>query len=137
MATVSGDPGLMLAKLEQLVANNGIQLTYEALRPGLDGYSAGGRIAINKNLDLSTRFSVIAHELAHEWLDHRSNETTVTVKETEAEAVSFVVCSAHGLNCHNASTDYIHLYNGDAARLLSSLNGIQAVAVRILKGLSD
>ncbi len=137
LATVSGDPGLMLAKLEQLVTSSGIQLSYEELRPGLDGYSAGGRIAINQNLDSSSRFSVLAHELAHEWLDHRSSETTVTVKETEAEAVAFVVCSANGLDCHNASTDYIHLYNGDTATLMSSLNGIQAVAVRILSGLSN
>jgi N-terminal domain of anti-restriction factor ArdC len=136
LATASGDPGQMLTKLEALIERSGIRLTYDELRPGLEGYSAGGRIAINRELDAANRFSVMAHELAHEWLDHRTQETSLTIKETEAEAVAFVVCSAHGIECHQSSTDYIQLYRGDSATLMTSLNVIQTVAVRILNGLS-
>ncbi len=136
LAKASGEPRQMLSKLEALVESSGIQLSYLELRPGLEGYSAGGRIAINQELDEANRFSVIAHELAHEWLDHRTSETSITIKETEAEAVAFVVCSAHGIESHQSSTDYIQLYQGDSATLMTSLNVIQAVAVRILNGLS-
>ncbi len=35
------------------------------------------------------------------------------VRETEAEAVAFVVCRGIGLETNNAAADYIALYNGD------------------------
>ncbi|OJV39977.1 MAG: hypothetical protein BGO25_09265 [Acidobacteriales bacterium 59-55] len=38
--------------------------------------------------------------------------TTKTVRETEAEAVAFVVGKAVGLVTGTASADYIHLYHG-------------------------
>jgi hypothetical protein len=57
---------------------------------------------------------------------------TRTVRETEAEAVSFVVCEAVGLDTNTASADYIRMYSGDKAMLGESLHLIQSTAAAIL-----
>jgi hypothetical protein len=44
----------------------------------------------------------------------RRTLTTKTVRETEAEAVAFVVCHALGLETGKGSADYIQLYHRDA-----------------------
>ena len=64
--------------------------------------------------------------------DPRRSQTTQRVRETEAEAVAFVVCQGIGLNTNTAAQDYISLYSGDAALLLESLEYIQQTANRIL-----
>jgi hypothetical protein len=46
------------------------------------------------------------------------------VRETEAEAVAFVVGKAVGLVTGSASADYIQLYHGNASLLAESLEVI-------------
>ena len=67
----------------------------------------------------------------------RHGETTKTVRETEAEAVSFIVCSAIGLETGSASADYILLYSGNAETLTESLMAIQKTSGKILNSLFD
>jgi hypothetical protein len=55
----------------------------------------------------------------------RRTATTKTVRETEAEAIAFVVSQTIGLDAGRASADYIHLYHGNAALLAESLEVIQ------------
>jgi hypothetical protein len=64
--------------------------------------------------------------------DERRNGTSKRVRETEAEAVAFVVCSAIGLETGSASQDYIGLYGGDAKLLGESLKYVQQAASQIL-----
>jgi hypothetical protein len=59
------------------------------------------------------------------------------VRETEAEAVAFVVCHGIGLNTNSASSDYIQLYNGDKETLMKSLERIQKTASEILQAVTD
>ncbi len=54
------------------------------------------------------------------------------IRETEAEAVAFVVCQGIGLDTNSASSDYIQLYNGDKETLVKSLERIQRTAAEIL-----
>jgi DNA transposition AAA+ family ATPase len=78
------------------------------------------------------------HEMAHEML-HRSERRTLTtkqVRETEAEAVAFVVCQSIGLQTGTASADYIQLWNGDAKLLAESLEVVQRTAAVILGAIS-
>ena len=79
----------------------------------------------------------MVHEVAHELLDRgdRRKETTHTVRETEAEAVTFVVASAIGLDTNSASSDYIQLHAGDKATLAESLAYIQQTAGVILQAI--
>ena len=62
----------------------------------------------------------------------RQTATTKTVRETEAEAVAFVVGKAIGLVTGSASADYINLYHGNASLLAESLEVVQQVANVIL-----
>ena len=82
-------------------------------------------------------FSTLVHETAHELLHkaERRTATTKTVKETEAEAVAFVVGKAVGLVTGSASADYIQLYHGNASLLAESLEVIQQTAGVILAAL--
>jgi antirestriction protein ArdC len=130
---VEGDVSGHFERLVKHVADSGIALEYEAVMNG-DGSSAGGKITLRSGMPAAETFSVLVHELAHERL-HRSDrrkETTVRVRETEAEAVAFVVCSALGLSTNGAAANYIGLYNGDADLLISSLALIQQTAAAIL-----
>jgi hypothetical protein len=57
------------------------------------------------------------------------------VRETEAEAVAFIVGQAVGLEMGTASSDYIQLYKGNAALLAESLQVIQRTSAVILGAL--
>jgi hypothetical protein len=58
--------------------------------------------------------------------------TTKTERETEAEAVAFVVGKTIGLRTNRALADYIHLYHGNAALLTESMEVIQRTSAVIL-----
>jgi hypothetical protein len=134
---VSGDPGENIDRLAAFVKSKGIQLVYNPnIAPAL-GMSYGGRIAILPGQSKAETFSTLVHETAHELL-HRSERrtaTTKTVRETEAEAVAFVVGKAVGLVNDNASASYIQLYHGNASLLAESLEVIQQTASIILAAL--
>src|SRR5271168_1532971 len=134
---VSGDPGENIDGLAAFVKSKGIQLVYNAnLAPAL-GMSYGGRIAILPGQSKAEEFSTLVHETAHELLHkaERRTATTKTVRETEAEAVAFVVGKAVGLVAGTASADYIQLYHGNASLLAESLEVIQQTARFILASL--
>ena len=65
----------------------------------------------------------------------RRTAITKTVRETEAEAIAFVVSQAIGLNAVRASADYIHLYHGNASLLAESLEIIQKASALILSAI--
>jgi hypothetical protein len=67
----------------------------------------------------------------------RRTFTTATVRETEAEAVAFIVGQAIGLKMGNASSDYIQMYNGNATLLAESLEVIQRTSAVILAAIRD
>ena len=58
--------------------------------------------------------------------------TTAAVRETEAEAVAFIVGQATGLEMGTASSDYIQMYAGNAALLAESLEAIQRTSGLVL-----
>ena len=65
----------------------------------------------------------------------RRTATTKVVRETEAEAIAFVVGRTIGLDTGRASADYIHLYHGNAALLTESLEVIQETSAVILSAI--
>ena len=67
--------------------------------------------------------------------DERRSKTTQRVRETEAEAVAFVVGQAIGLETGSAAADYINLYNGDSKLLMESLHFIQLTSNKILNSI--
>jgi hypothetical protein len=81
----------------------------------------------------------LTHELAHELLHRgeRCSATSKRIRETEAEATAFVVASAIGLDTGSASSDFIQLWNGDAAVLAESPSFIRQAASLLLGALTD
>ncbi len=136
---MKGDPGRALDKLKGFAAARGIELGYEQLPPGTYGYSSGGAIKLQSGLSPADEFGVLAHELAHELLHHGENAVrgSKTVRETEAEAVAFVVSHAVGLDTGTAATDYIQLYQGSKETLAESLDRIQKAANCILEAVTE
>jgi hypothetical protein len=136
---ISGDVGENRDKLIGFIERQGIELVFtERIAPAL-GMSYGGRIAILPGQSKAEEFSTLVHELAHEMLHkaERRTATTKTVRETEAEAIAFVIGKAVGLETGSASADYIHLYHGNASLLAESLEVIQQTSAVILAALES
>lgn len=131
---VKGDVTGYLAKLVNFTIQQGIKFGYSDKIAPARGMSYGGAIRLLPDMTEAEQFSVLVHELAHEML-HKSERRTLitkTVRETEAEAIAFVVCQSIGLEMGSASSDYIQLYHGNAKLLQESLEIVQRTAAVIL-----
>lgn len=136
---VSGDPSEYRERLVRFVGDQSITLRYSEEIAPARCTSEGGRITLLPGLSSGVEFATLAHEVAHELMhrDERRNSTTKRVRETEAEAVAFVVCSAISLDTGSAAQDYIGLYGGDTALLNKSLDYIQRTAAQILSAIGE
>ncbi|MGP1345538.1 MAG: ArdC family protein [Phycisphaerales bacterium] len=142
-ARIGGDPGEALARLEHAVRTSGIILNTVDTLGAADGVSRGGTIELREGMSEAERFSVLVHEWAHELLHHAGQSTepdkrpSKTVRETEAEAVAFVVSQSIGLDTNTASADYIRMYAGDPETLAASLDRIQRTACTIIDAIEQ
>ena len=132
--SVNGDPREYRERLAKFIAEQGIALGYSEEIAPARGMSEGGKITLLPDQSPAEEFATLAHEVAHEMMhrDERRSSTTKRVRETEAEAVAYVVCSAIGLETGSAAQDYIGLYGGDAKLLGESLEYVQRTATQIL-----
>ena len=137
IGSVNGDPCGYSERLAKFVANQGIALEYSEEIAPARGLSEGGKITLLPGQSRAEEFATLAHEVSHELMhrDARRSSTTKRVRETEAEAVAFVVCSAIGLETGSAAQDYIGLYGGDAKLLSESLEYVQRTATQILNAI--
>ncbi|HEY0758767.1 MAG TPA: ArdC-like ssDNA-binding domain-containing protein [Acidisarcina sp.] len=134
VAEVTGEVGSHLDHLRTFISSIGVELEYsEKIAPAL-GMSYGGKIALLPGQTKAEEFSALVHETAHEMLHkaERRTATTKVVRETEAEAIAFIVSKAIGLTPGTSSADYIHLYHGNASLLTESLAVIQQTSAVIL-----
>jgi len=138
LAGIDGDPGDRLRRLEAIVADLGIDLQYDNPGGGALGASRNGSIVVCAGMPAAETFAVLVHEVAHELLHQqtgRKRKVSRTVRETEAEAVAYVVCQAMGLETTTRSADYIHMYQGDTETLSQSLDAIQKTAATLIERL--
>jgi len=133
---VTGDAGVYLDRMREFVLSEGITLEYtEEIAPALE-MAFGTTIRILPGQSEAEELTTLIHEAAHLALKHgtRRTTTTKTVRETEAEAVAFVVAQGIGINAAQ-SASYIQLYKGNAALLLESLEVVQQTSAVILGAL--
>lgn len=138
LTEVKGELSGNLERLIQFVKTQGINLNYSPRIAPAKGLSFGGEISLLPGMRPVEEFSTLVHEIAHEML-HRGERralTTKTIRETEAEAVAFVVCQAIGLETGTASKDYIQIWHGDAHLLRESLEAVQQTAAVVLAGIA-
>lgn len=138
LAHTQGDPAGNTERLKQFVSSRGIQLEYSAdIYPAL-GLCTQGKIVLLAGQSPAEEFATLAHEIAHALLHQRERraETTKCVRETEAEAVAFVVCESIGLQAR-CSADYIQLYNGNKETLAESLEHVQRASAEILAAIGS
>ncbi len=130
---VTGDASAYLNRLRQFVQVQGItvELTND-IAPAL-GTAFGTTIRLLPGQTEPEELATLVHEYAHLKLGHceRRTTTTKTVRETEAEAIAFVVSKAIGLN-PASSANYIQLYHGNAELLMESLEVVQQTSAVIL-----
>jgi antirestriction protein ArdC len=134
LSRFEGDPSEYIERLKALAAERGFSIEYSAAISPAQGECSPGKIVLLPGLSAAEEFHTLAHELAHGRLHFptRRGETTKKVRETEAEAVAFVVSQAIGLRTNSASSDYVKLYSGDKETLVESLERIQETAAEIL-----
>ena len=140
LATIQGDPGDHLSRLEEAIREADIEIEYGFAGYGALGASTGGKIIIQPDLPPAETFGILIHEFSHEILHQQSGrkkELSRAARETEAEAVAHVVCRACGLDPSTSSSDYIHLSYGDATMLSGSLDIVQKTATRIIRIVDD
>ena len=141
IGSIDGDPREYRERLTKFVADQRITLEYSDEIAPARGTSSGGTITLLPGQHPAEEFATLAHEIAHEIAhemmhrDERRTNTTKRIRETEAEAVAFVVCSAVGLQMGSAAQDYIGLYGGDSQLLRDSLEYIQRTAIQILNAI--
>ena len=88
----------------RISSGTGIALEYSDRTGGAEGMSLGGRIVLKAGLGPATEFAFFRTS----WPTNSCTETlnpgqrAKTVRETEAEAVAFVVCQAVGLDTSTA-----------------------------------
>ena len=137
-ARLRGDPGVFMDRLLGFVAERGIELRYSTRLGRTEGASMGGTIVLNASLEEAPRFGTLVHEVAHEML-HQGDDRTEdrNVRETEAEAVAFVVSTAVGLEPGKSSSDYLLTYQTTPKTLLESLTRIRCTAAQIIDAITE
>jgi len=138
LTEVNGDVSGYRERLFTFVESQSVELSFSERIAPAKGLSHGGKITLLSGMQPAEEFSTLVHEIAHEML-HRGERRTMTtkqVRETEAEAVAFVVCKSVGLQNGTASQDYIQLWQGDAKLLRESLEAVQQTAAVILGGIA-
>jgi antirestriction protein ArdC len=138
LGTVTGEPSACFERLTKYIAEQNIALEYSDEIAPAKGTAVPGKITLLPGQAPAELFSTCVHELAHCCLHQtaRRAETTKRIRETEAEAVAFVVCNAIGLGTGTASQDYVGLYGGNAKLLVESLEYVQQTASRVLTAIA-
>ena len=135
LAPIVGTPGESLDALLDVYRKLEIKVVFTQLPHSFQGYSLGGEVRVQDELDDTQTFRVLVHELAHEMM-HKGipfgNRDRKALVETEAEAVACVVSQAFGIDHFERSADYIALHQGDSLQLTQSLVRVHDTASRII-----
>lgn len=135
--SVIGNADSILPLLEGFVSSCNIRLKYiSSDRLGnAHGISMGGQIVVRDSLPDEEKFHVLAHELAHEFLHGKKERQKLSkkLKETEAEAVAYIVCKHFSLE--TKSPTYLSTYKTEDVDIRASLDRIVSTSSKIIQGI--
>jgi antirestriction protein ArdC len=131
----TGAPDYVGAMKEVLHRGN-IELAYAQQSAGSYGFTDGKRITVAQGLAPNVEMGTLIHEATHISLHFSGDRPDITTRETEAEAVAYVLCEQLGLAGTELSIDYIKAYRGNPEILESSLERIRATAQRLTNELT-
>ncbi len=100
-----------------------------------DGSTDGHKIRVSNRQNKAQMVATYFHELSHIMLDHsngRGDNLSRQVKELEAEATSFLVCSCLGIDNQGAAS-YIGGWHGSSEKIDKSAIKILGTAEKILR----
>jgi antirestriction protein ArdC len=123
-----------LEAMKAFLVGHNVELEYQTLARGLLGYTDGRRITCGAGQVSHVEFATLAHETTHVLLHFPVDRTTrpdLTTRETEAEAVTYLLCAQLGIAGTEASVEYIQSYRGTPDTLDASLERIRATAQRL------
>jgi len=130
----SRDAELAIHRLHAFLFGHNVELEYRHLTPGLMGYTDGRRITCSLGQPAPVEFTTLAHETTHVLLHFPTDGSTrpdLVTRETEAEAVAYLLSTQLGLAGTEASVDYIKSYRGTPDTLDASLERIRSTAQRL------
>ena len=133
-APAAAAPLRALEELKAFLFGHNIELAYAALSGGCYGWTDGKRITCALGLSSPVEFSTLIHETTHALLHFPTDGAArpdVTTRETEAEAVAYLLCEQLGIPGHDISVDYIKAYRGTPNTLDASLERIRTTAARL------
>jgi len=139
-ATVCPNAHRANERLKAFLFGHNVELEYKPLQPGLLGYTNGRRITLRAGQPTHVEFATLAHETTHLLLHFPrdgSPRPDLSTRETEAEAVTFLLCAQLGIAGTDASVDYIRSYRGTPDTLATSLERIRATAERLTAELAS
>jgi antirestriction protein ArdC len=134
VAAASPNAHRHLEALKAFLVGHNVELEYKALAPGLLGYTDGRRITCGTGQASHVEFATLAHETSHVLLHFPTDGSTrpdLVTRETEAEAVTYLLCAQLGIAGTDASIEYIQSYRGTPETLDASLERIRATAQRL------
>jgi antirestriction protein ArdC len=123
-----------LEALKAFLVGHNVELEYKTLASGLLGHTNGRRITCGTGQASHVEFATLAHETTHVLLHFPADRNTrpdLTTRETEAEAVTYLLCAQLGIAGTEASVEYIQSYRGTPDTLDASLERIRATAQRL------
>jgi hypothetical protein len=132
--TGTTDANCFLEQLKAFLLGHNVELEYQPLAPGLLGYTDGRRITCGQGQAAHVEFATLAHETTHLLLHFpadRSTRPDLVTRETEAEAVTYLLCAQLGIAGTEASVEYIQSYRDTPDTLDTSLERIRATAQRL------
>ena len=132
------------AFMDALRAVSPLPIVFEPMRPEQDGYCRyGEQIGIREGMSEIQTVSAVVHEITHAKLHDLTiaadqTNKTKTVKEIEAESVSYVVNQHFGIETSPNSFGYLAEYGSrDMSELKASLDTIRKESNSLINAIDD
>jgi len=134
---LAGDgPAGLWDAVAELITEAGFQITRRALAARVRGETnyTNRVVTVGDELSPAEAAHILTHELGHIEADHEHrDDISRAQRETEADSIAYIVCSALGFDVREKATFYVAQWsNGDGAVLEAAVAVIHRAASRIL-----